>query len=55
MDKDLKPTKQTNGMKKVWILFSIFMGLFMLGFLNIRLDENATQGAWVLIILCVTI
>ena len=55
MGKEKKATKRTSGMKKIWSLFAIFMGLFMLGFLGIRLDENATASAWTVLVFCVII
>ena len=48
--------KQANGMRIIWILFTIFIVLFMLiTFANLRFSEGATESAWMLLMLCVTI
>ena len=55
MENEQKTIRQTGGIKKMWILFAIFMGLFLVNFLGIRLDENATASAWTLLVFCVII
>ena len=48
--------KRTKGMTMIWVLFAVFMVPFMLiTFANLRFSEGATESAWMLLMLYVTI